>query len=189
MKNLVNIYNQLSNKTEGVDWYWQANLFCRQVAEKYDKPLAVVCAILSALSPATNFEQNKKDCLNMVRLGGSRGVKCGTYGANVEKARRLIRGKLLPENAFSLKTGAKTYNFYHNVLTPESTEHITIDRHALRIAGIDKQKVTPKQYREVSEHYKRAAMKIGILPSALQAVLWVAYRKEQEIKFKEYQPF
>lgn len=43
MRNLVKLYKE-ANK-QGFDWYIDANLFAREVAEQYDKPLKTVCAV------------------------------------------------------------------------------------------------------------------------------------------------
>lgn len=187
MKNLVKLYSTVNPSTikDGLTWYNEANKYCNVLAIQYNKPIDVVCAILSALSPATNYEQNKKDTLNL--LAGTKGYRCSTYGSNVSKARLIVSGKLSPANAFSLKTGPKTYNFYRNVLHPDSNEYCTIDRHAYAIVTDDTHiHLTPKRYELIAGHYKRAANKLGIKPCQLQAVLWVDYRNKQNISFKKF---
>lgn len=183
MRNLVKLYNEADKS--GINWYVDANLFCRKVAEKYDKPLRTVCAVMSALSPATNYEQNKADLIGLI--SGKKGYKCGTYGPNVAKAREIIRTN---EALFNPKTGAKTYNFFYNLWVPESPDYCTIDRHAYTIATNEAYKaLTLKQYEAIADHYRKAAKKLSILPSQLQAALWVDYRVKQEIQFVNKCPF
>jgi hypothetical protein len=190
MKNLIRIYSGADKS--GMYWYNDANIFACRVAEKYNLSLPVVSAVLSALSPGTNWEQNKKDTINLIEAaqGNKREFKFTTYGQNVIKAYRILDEKASPETFFSLKTGAKTFNFFYNVWQPENPEFVTIDRHAYVIAtGLDYSGLTPKQYSEVATHYKKAAAKLNVLPSQLQAILWTDYRTKQEIKFTEFCPF
>lgn len=189
MKNLKKIF-EASDKS-GLNWYNDANEFCTKIAEKYSLPLDRVCGVVSALSPGTNWEQNKKDAVNLIEafLGLSdRKFKFTTYGQNVIKAQRILEETTRnPETFFNLKTGAKTYNFYFNILNPQDANYVTIDRHAYRIAtGKEYKAITPKQYAEIAEHYKRAAKKLGVSPAQLQAALWVDYRKKQSINFAEF---
>jgi len=174
-----------SANKDGANWYLEAHNFCKQVSENYNVSLVTVCAVMSALSPATNYEQNKKDTVNLIK--GKRGYKCTTYGANVKKARAILKDGI---PRFSSKTGAKTYNFFFNLLEPDNSAFICVDRHAYVIATGETYKgLTPKQYGNVAQQYTKAAKKLGILPNELQAVLWVDYRHKEEIKFKEFTPF
>lgn len=109
MKNLTRIYNQMETR-DGLLWYYRAHEFCKELSARFDLSLAVVCGIMSALSPGTNWERNKLETTNLIR-----GRKTGftTYRRNVVKARAILNGELMPELAFSPRTGAKTYNFFH----------------------------------------------------------------------------
>lgn len=190
MKNLIYIFKK-SDKS-GLNWYREAHDFCVKVAEKYCLPLNKVCGVVSALSPGTNWEQNKKDSVNLIEsfLGSERKFKFTTYGQNVVKAFRILRETASPETFFNLKTGAKTYNFYFNILDPANGEYVTIDRHAYTIATGETYKgLTPKTYRTIAAHYIASAKRLGILPSQLQAALWVDYRQKMDINFNAYVPF
>jgi hypothetical protein len=192
MNNLIKLYDKLQS-LDGINWYNEASDFCRKVSNKYNIDLAKVTAIKSALSPGCNYETNKKDLIALIEINKGirrKGYKFSTYGQNVIKAQKIFEGILLPENAFNVKTGAKTYNFFYNMLLPSSAEYVTIDRHAFRIAtGLEYGQITPKQYREIAEHYTTSANKIGILPNQLQSVLWVNFRNENNIKPEIYCPF
>lgn len=183
MKNLVKLY--IDADKSGISWYVDANLFARKVAEQYNKPLKTVCAVISALSPATNWEQNKADTIGLI--SGKKGYKCGTYGRNVAKAREILKTN---EALFSPKTGAKTYNFFYNIWQPENPDYVCIDRHAYLIATNDIYTgLTPKQYEKVANHYRKSAKKLGVLPNQLQSVLWVDYRLKEQIQFANKCPF
>lgn len=191
MKNLTKLFNQ-SDKS-GLNWYNDGHEFCKELATKYDLSLPKVCAVVSALSPATNWEVNKRDAIGLIEsyldLRNYK-HKFTTYGANVVKAQKVLSGELEPDKAFSLKTGAKTFNFYHNLLEPANPDYCTIDRHAFIIAtGEVYNKLTPKQYKQVADHYISTAKRLSVIPCQLQAVLWVDHRIKQEISFNIDVPF
>jgi hypothetical protein len=189
--NLVKLFLSIdeSAKAEGLAWYATAHKFCVQVSVKYEVPLNKVCAIMSALSPATNYEQNKKDTENFIRLqkGIINAYKCTTYGQNVAKAKSIFESDSDPLTFFSVKTGPKTYNFYLNVLDPKGETAVTIDRHAYAIAtGKEYKGLAKAQYEKIARQYTLAAKKLGLLPLELQAILWVDYRIKEVNKFKAY---
>lgn len=91
MKNLTIIYRKITDNqiiTQGLQWYKEANELCQKLAEKYSLPVSKVVGVFSALSPGTNFEQNKRDAEAII--SGKSGHKCTTYGANVAKARAIL---------------------------------------------------------------------------------------------------
>lgn len=191
MRNLAKLFNQ-SDKS-GMNWYNDGHEFCKELATKYNLSLSQVCAVVSALSPGTNWEVNKRDAIGLIESYldlRKYKHKFTTYGANVVKAQKILSGEIEPGKAFSLKTGPKTYNFYRNLLEPNNPDFCTIDRHAYTIAtGETYKSLTPKQYKDIAMHYTKAAAKVGILPCQLQAVLWVDHRIKQEISFNIDVPF
>lgn len=190
MKNLALLFER-SDKS-GLSWYAGANDFVNKVAANYSLPVDRVAAVVSTLSPGTNWEQNKKDSINLIESmsGNRRKFKFTTYGQNVVKAFRILDENAIPESYFSLKTGPKTLNFFYNLWQPDNPDFVTIDRHAYTVAtGEQYIRLTVKQYRDVAEHYMRAAKRLDILPNQLQSTLWVDYRKKQDIKFAEFCPF
>jgi hypothetical protein len=184
MNNLIKKYEQVTDHS-GLNWYREGNAWCQRVADKYNLSLVAVCGVLSALSPATNYEQNKRDVLGLIQRKPS--YKCGTYGNNVAKAREILKHGI---PLFNEKTGAKTYNFFHNLLEPDNSAFICVDRHAYVIAtGEPYIGIHLAKYRKIAEHYRNAAKKLSLLPNELQAVLWVDYRIKENIKFNIDVPF
>jgi hypothetical protein len=178
MKNLKKLFDQ-SGKS-GLVWYHEAHNFCKDVAKKNNISLAVVCGVVSALSPGTDWERNKKEAVALIE---KQKISFTTYRRNVLKAMNILNGNLLPEQAFSNKTGAKTYNFFYNLLYPSNDYYVTIDRHAYRIAtGKPYERLTSYQYGIVADYYRRQAAKLNITPSQLQATLWVDHRIKNNIK-------
>jgi hypothetical protein len=186
VKNLAKLYMR-GDRENGLLWYHRAHEFCKTLAQKHNLELAIVCGIVSALSPSCNWEQNKKDARRLVE-----GKRTGfvTYKRNVQKAIAILNRKIMPDQAFNPLTGAKTYNFFHNLLCPHCDHHVTIDRHAFRIAtGEEYSRIHPALYERVANHYRKHAKKLGIRPLELQATLWVSYRKENNILQTENVPF
>lgn len=134
------------------------------------------------MSPATNWNKNIKDTEEMLK--GNSSHKFSAYGQNVLKAYKILNASLDMdiELFFNLKTGAKTLNFYRNILEPKNASYVTIDRHAMAIwlgkeGESGEMKLTYKVYREVAADYIKTAEQLGILPAQLQAVTWVAHRE------------
>ncbi len=190
--NLINLYNQ-SDKS-GLNWYREANQYCQNLADSHSIDLKIVVGIVSALSPASNWERNKQEAKWLIESYQGHKVakfKFVTYGQNVVKAQKIVSGELHPDKAFNEKTGAKTYHFYNAILEPENANWVVIDRHAYAIATGKTYSVglKGKQYRLIADKYKRAAKRLNIVPSKLQAVLWVGYRNKLAQKVANDNPF
>lgn len=180
MKNLAKLYRE--SPKGGLNWYREARQWATDTATATGYPLEVVVGVLAALSPGTNWDRNKFEAERLLRINKGENVPkfmFTTYGANVIKAEQIALGTLAPFDAFKEHTGPKTYYFFRCILFPDSPEYVCIDRHAYTIATGDTYKgLTPKQYRLVADHYKRAAKRLNVMPSQLQAVLWVDYRNK-----------
>ncbi len=185
METLYKTYRQIDKETINTakNWYKKAHNFATYLANTYKVELSKVCGVISALSPACNWKQNKLDAEKMIvcYISGVdyTTVPFSTYGQNVVKAWMILtdvdRDTL---EWFNLKTGAKTYNFYLNILNPNDSNFVTIDRHAIAVyeGRVGKKsgsaRLTPKQYQTIAETYKNLAKELGLLPNELQAILW-----------------
>jgi hypothetical protein len=186
VKNILAILNLATAQevAEGTVWYTEAHHFCLTNAERFGLRVEVVAGIVSALSPATDWERNKSDALQV--LLGNRSHGYGTYGPNVEKAFR-IRDTSAGEDISGFFLAPKTFNFYHNIVNPNAAEFVTIDRHALSVAmGATRADKAVKltEYRELTKAYKKAADKAGLLPADLQAITWCVWRNRKGYKSK-----
>lgn len=183
--NLITKYKQVKDFS-GLNWYREGHSWACAVAEKYSLSLVAVCGVISALSPATNWEQNKRDTIHVIR--GTKGYKCGTYGKNVIKAKQILKTGI---PSFNRKTGAKTYNFFHNLLEPDNSAFVTVDRHGYFIATGETYTsgLHLAKYNRIAGQYIAASKKLGLLPNELQAVLWCDYRIKENIKFNIDVPF
>lgn len=170
-----------SDIKQGKLWYDKANRFASHLSNEYKVDFNKVCAVISALSPACNWKQNKLNSKTLINCYASEldysDFKFSTYGQNVTKAWNILMAKdKEPIDFFSLKTGAKTYNFYLNILNPLDENFVTIDRHAISIYRGNKIQgakiISLKEYQIISEAYKTFASKVNLKPCELQAILW-----------------
>jgi len=184
MKNLVTQFKRLTTKelVHGKRWYQSANEYCLFLADRYGLSHSQVCGIVSALSPGTSWERNKLEAEFLIasNIEGYEieDLRFTTYGSNVLKAMKIRDGGD-PDKLFNPKTGAKTYNFYHNLLEPENKDYICLDRHMIYVAtGTYKYVLTPARYKIMAESYRKLANKLGWIPCELQAALWVGVQND-----------
>lgn len=163
---------------EGRLWYQSANRFAVSLSNASGYTLDTICRLIAVLSPACSWEQNKTDAWDMATAKGSlKDVTVSTYGANKAKAIDILEGN---PDAIG---GRKVTAFYHNILNPSCSDHVTIDRHAIK-AAIGKKAhkggslaPTAKQYNLASNLYKKLAAKHNLVPCEAQAVIWVTYKR------------
>lgn len=182
IKNILTIYNQATPEElqGGLGWYQEAKDFAQDCSQKFGFPLEVVAAIISALSPATDWEINKADTLRVLENNTTH--RYATYGQNVRKAFEIRNNPDLWSELGTCFPSDKTFNFFHNICQPEANVHVTIDRHALSVAlgqTREDKTVTRVEYRELSRHYKTAAKRLNVLPQQVQAVTWVVWRNRK----------
>jgi len=171
-KHIEKVYSMCTDleKSEGLSWYKTANNYAVHLSELFNLDSNIkVCGILSALSPAVNWERNKVDAHNFLALASKQASnktilsgKFGTYKNNVLKAieiYNLERPTAKKIGAILLgKTGLKTMSFFFNIYDLENINTVTIDRHAIKVAnnvykggGIS---ISKKQYNSNIETYK-----------------------------------
>jgi len=197
--NILNLYKRCTPDEVRTNrgWYNEAHQFAQRIAEKYSMETFVVAGIISAISPAVNWEQNKLDAEAFIstfnRTSNVPGGVCTTYRNNVLKALKIaetdVSDRDLAINEIRLillgkqKQGNKTANFFMNIAFPEHPAHVTIDRHSYRVAiGETRERgairVGVRIYREISIAYKKASEQTMLTVSELQAVTWCKYKKE-----------
>jgi hypothetical protein len=74
--------------------------------------------------------------------------------------------------------GLKTRAFYVNILDPNNSDIVTVDTHAIKIAGINRDSVGVKLYNAIADGYRECAEYVGILPQQIQAITWITYKRE-----------
>lgn len=174
---------------------------------KIDKHITVkeVALICSILSPANRWETNLSDTKNLLSwyfiddFKESKKPKFMTYNLNVFKAIKFLKDRHLHrflyshhniENiynefsqlwALSNMKAPKTRNFYLNLRNPfflnSLGEYFTIDRHMLKIAGLDILSLTGKQYDLLKAYYFEVfnSSNLDCKFHDFQAILWANY--------------
>lgn len=185
-RQLINLYKQaeFSHIKAGMRWYKEASDFARSLSSSHGIDYAKACGVISALSPANEWENNKREaeaiCFAYANDLDYTIQNFRTYLNNVGKAISIISlsstcdtlEKEVAEILFG-KVGYKTHAFYWNILLPNLDIAVTIDRHMLALMEAGDYIKSAKHYRECSEVVIEAAKKLNILPHELQAVLWV----------------
>lgn len=189
-KNLLSLFaNSTCDEINlGKDWYESARAECSKLAATYEISLVKTVGVTAALSPACSWSRNLKDADTLLyafdmNARGRDLPMVGTYGRpNIDKAERILLGENPAEVLYS-KRYKKVWNFYHNILEPNSAEYVTIDRHAIcayHDIRDDRDGVFARDstYDKIAAGYKYAAKKVGLIPNQLQAVVWLVWKRE-----------
>lgn len=192
VKNLLRYYALATPEDiqTGINWYPEANQFCKDLSDRYDLDLCKVVGITAALSPQTSWDMNKRYASDFIENRG-RGFM-GNRERTI-KAKNIYNAndpaKIQDYLATTPNGAKKTKAFYRNILLPGFCDTVCIDRHALA-AGQQRPENTKalqdseahlsgKQYSFLSDCYVYAANKVGMIPSSFQAVIWTVYRKQR----------
>lgn len=183
ISNIIRMYNLASDDdlAAGRDWYDRARSFCQTLADNYDRSLADIAAIMSVLSPATSFEQNVIDTINVMAYADNE-QPVSTYGDQYLKALAIRDHGVAPDDVLG---ECKTAAFFINIVNSRTAGRVTVDRHSARVAvdwNMSSDDAyyytnTPKKYSVMESIYQAAADKIGLLPHVLQAITWITYRR------------
>lgn len=182
VNNILRVYNKSSNEFISNHWYLEANRFAQGLADKHKVDLSVVCGVIAALSPIKRWDENK--ALAIAVMSGS---YRGHIKAFLDKAKKIKKSSGDVLEVSEILNGNKITSFYLNILNPNQTEAVTIDRHALAIClgrNIEEKEgvgVTLRQYKFFVECYKLAGAKMGISPVKMQSITWQQWRSEKGI--------
>ena len=181
VQNLLAAYHAASpdQRAAGRSWYADQREIVRVLASKHDVPVSIVAAVVSALSPQTNWAQNIAGAARLLEAysrGDSAPPRNATlYYKNAEKAWRLVSGELSPDDAFA--KAPKTRAFWRNLSGDETAA--TVDTWMLRAAGVREQYkngLTPAAYRPLADAIAQAAAVVGEPVAQFQAIVWVVVR-------------
>lgn len=177
---IIAMYESASDdqRARGAVWYRVAHDLARMLA---DGNVSQGAGVIAALSAKTEWGLNVRKARAVLSGDGTR-----HFPDALRKASAIMAGAdpgdVLP---MALKTG----NFYRNILDPGDPDPVTIDRHAHDVAaGIPyagmggKSEITntarglsnAKRYALIAHCYREAAMRLGVLPSVVQSVTWLA---------------
>jgi hypothetical protein len=194
--NLFEVFEQCtkSDYEEALGAYYRYNQIMREMSTTYGLSVEIVAAVFSALSPNNDYIGNLRDARKLLQFSRDPMLtiddfKVSTYGHNKRKAWAVSRGALPPEEAFPSR---KTYNFWKNTVDPSNPHFVTIDGHMFHasrgqkgnVVGSRKANgrtsgalVNEKTYDEISDHVKRIAKVVDLIPNQVQAVIWLTYKR------------
>ena len=203
----MHVYEQAvePERYDAIMSYFRYHALLRTIAERHSAPIEVAVAIFSILSPNNNYLQNIRDTetllVNEKRGSSISDFKVFTYNQNKNKAWAVAQRSLRPDDAF---ISLKTWNFYNNVLHPDSPDFVTVDGHMFwawrgvpgsvkawrkpqRRKKVAKFSVSTDTYIEIAEDIAGLARAVGLLPCQFQAILWITW-KRIHAKHYVYQP-
>lgn len=181
VNNILEVYNR-AGEAFANDWYKEANEYASYLAAMHDVPVSKVCGIIAALSPVKKWHENKLCASTFLATGDAKHIKCFS-----QKAKDILESDGEVTTIAEILNGRKITAFFLNILNPNCSNAITIDRHALSI--IVGYSVTDKQYRGITGTqyeffvlaYHLAAKKAGISPILMQSTTWQQWRTEKGI--------
>lgn len=169
------------DREDGLHWYDYA----RDYAASLDSDIPRAAGILAALSPQQSWPVNKRMAAEF--YAGRRNVHTSD---NVAKALAILDGA----EPLSVLGGPKVRAFYTNIMGMDTTEAVTIDRHAImvcegRVIAGDALKAyfgTRRNRQYVSEYVSAAKIlskETGtyMTPAQIQAITWVWWRRNHAI--------
>jgi len=177
---------QVWRATRGKNSYRAIRAHAGEIHKAYSQEISLAksVAILAVLSPIITWEENLVDARQICQeeLGGRKnGRPISALPANVEKARRMVRG----ESATQVMRGQKVWSFFHSILHPDNPFSVCVDRHVGRVAlgwsltwrQVDTLLKKKGVYEQVAESYREVAPRVGLLPLELQAIAWLVTRE------------
>ncbi len=153
------------------NWYFEANKWAQDVAQRLGYTLEQVVGVTALLSPLTEWELNKRRT-ERVLIAWQSGEKISvTFKKTMENVYKCLNNE-------PFKFGPKTGSFYQNILHPEIDNPATIDSLATSIVlGIPQvtgtYNVNPNTLELIQNIYAKAAKHYGVTTQELQASTWV----------------
>lgn len=164
------------NWSDGKLWYRRAHLYALSLSEYApNQSLELSCGVIAALSPQCTWPENIRVATLMIK-GEPLGATLA-YPANIEKAKRILRG----EKPLDVLGGLKVLAFYDNILNYKTSLLVTVDTHASRAAlnkiTLDKNEVgwifSANGNALIQAAYVEVAKRYKVQPCVLQASLWL----------------
>lgn len=196
-RRLLAAYNRANSYdiSQGLTWYQTAHDTGVSMAQRYNLSVSQCLGVIAALSPGNEWSRNIQDAETLISYwhAGTRGRKLpvvGTYGRrNRNKAIAILEG----DNPLDVLGGPKVRAFYANMLNPSDPVPVTIDRHAkccaYGLVSPENAIVKPSEYEYIARHFRKAARRVGLVPSTFQAVVWVTWRRLHGVLEQNDLPF
>ena len=184
-KQVFNNLKKLLELAESDDYsYWYKDAFKYASGISKDLPFTLCenisksCGIIAALSPQKSWELNQECAESFIETGNAKNTRI-----LAEKAIRIFNSDGSDDEILKILNGPKITSFYSNIRHPESSQAVTIDRHALSCCFM--KWVTDDFYRGMTKNqydwfelaFQGAAKKLDIQPSKLQSITWLVWRR------------
>jgi hypothetical protein len=163
---------------EGFNWYPIAHNIVNNMSIQYNIDVFKCSGVLSALSPNNKWDQNIKDCHNVLQAFKDKvhytNIKVCTYHTNKIKAFNIVSG----DHQIKYKGSFKTYSFCQNIayLNPD---YITLDVWIIRaLLNKTNHAFTIKQYETLHKCFKIVSKETGLKCYEIQAIVWVTFRNK-----------
>ena len=201
--NILDCFERASSESivDGGSWYPIARVWASKVGtalvdsghvvlqNEYDhvsSKIVLGAGIISALSPQTNWGQNKEMAFY---LAETLDKPNWCTDINYNKAITIVASNQVDvdeERVAKILNGKKTTAFFYNIVNPYGENNLpTIDRHAISIylgrrctykelvRGLD-----GTANKTISNAYIKASKLLETTPQIVQAITWVQWRKE-----------
>lgn len=172
----------------GLDSFFKYNRIVAAIGARTGYSTRIVAAVFSALSPNNDYWGNLRDAhalLAAVKNGlGIDDFTVSTYGNNKRKAWHIAHGA----EPLDLIVAKKTRSFFLNVHDPTDPVPVTIDGHMVNIWNRKRENLVglrwddKKRYDEIAEDVRGLARERGVIPSQMQGILWLTWRRVHGIK-------
>lgn len=190
-ENILRTYllSTATERAEGRSWYHAAHTFATGLGRKYEVTRDQAIGVIAALSPGLRWERNMLLAEQLIRTGdAAHPYGNGTGNGPLVQARRVLAGE-----PFLDVCGPKAYKtraFYDCIQQPYSGDGpVVVDRHALSLAvgvklGESETKALGRvgAYQRIAAAYRAVAETQALLPSQLQAITWVTWRRLRPAK-------
>jgi len=172
--------------------YFDYHKIMHEIGKRYGVSHRHVAGVFCALSPNADWLSNLRSALTVVHgfvnSWAEHEVTVSTYKHNRAKAWELMAGAPFDE----VYKGLKVRAFYRNICDPNDREHVCVDGHMANVArgypvgtryaetgGI-------KGYRRIVAAVKEVAEQEGLIPSQLQGILWVTWKRIHGIMISDH---
>lgn len=175
--NIMSCYRRADARDRAFDAGWYADAQALALSLTPDDVWRAA-GVLSALSPRKRWPQN----VIIARRSLETGIAQGNMPMHNAIAQRVIDGN----HPLDVMKGDKTRSFTEAIATGGKGMIATIDCHAHDIAmgrvfPEKERKIGKRVYREMAAAYRECAEYTGESVNAIQAITWVAWRKERGI--------
>jgi len=167
------------------NWYKIVNTIVNKLAKKYNKTPEQVTGVLVSLSGQTSWKTNITQCIELLKSARPR---TGMFsGDQLRAANRILLSDEKPLAVWG-KRSFKYRNFYGSIIDPCDPVPVCIDTHMInwyltkykrsRLHKVDKKKVfkSRKLYTLIQNEVRKEALKMKVVPSHAQAIIWVQQR-------------